>query len=86
MRLFVYLRDGRTVYLVVGRGVLSSLVRGEPWHEGRSVEVLRGIWNPTTGEYVWAGVRLRHLAKNSISVVEEADYGQGVLPPPGERS
>lgn len=45
-------------------------------HEGLSVRVVRGIWNPHTGEYHWTSVGLRHIAKASISVVEEAPHGQ----------
>lgn len=76
MRLLVYLRDGRTVYMLKGRGVLRKLVEGDPWHEHESVLVMRGIWNPTLGEYGWAGVPLRHIAKQSISVVEEVAPGE----------
>lgn len=75
MNLLVYLRDGRTVYLLEKRGRLAQLVGVEPWHEGPGVRVARGIWNPTTGLYVWASVSLRHIAKGSISVVEEAPHG-----------
>lgn len=75
MNLLVYLRDGRTVYLLEKRSRLMQLVTGEPWHEKESVRVVRGIWNPITGEYVWSSVGLRYLAKNSISVVEEAPRG-----------
>ena len=72
MRLLVFLRDGRTVYRVKGRGALARLVRAEPWHEEPGVFVDKGIWNPTTGEYIWTiQVKLRALAKNSISHVEE---------------
>lgn len=83
MRLLVYMRDGRTVYKIVGRGFLAKLVRGEPWDEDRKGGVVgRGIWNPATGEYVWMAVRLQWLSKNSISVVEEDTYG-GDAPEPG---
>ena len=75
MNLLVYLRDGRTVYLIEKRGRLRQLVGDEPWHEGPSVRVARGTWNPTTGEYVWRAVGIRHIAKGSISVVEEAPHG-----------
>lgn len=81
MRLLVYLKDGRTVYMLKGRGVFAKLIGLEPWHEERSVECQRGIWNPTTGEFHWQGVRLRHIAKSSISVVEEAAYGDEVPAP-----
>jgi hypothetical protein len=75
MRLLVYLRDGRTVLRIVGRGHLSALLGHEPAgdHHGHTVD--RGTWNPTTGEYVWRqGVRLRYLAKSSIAWVEEDRY------------
>ncbi len=75
MNLLVYLRDGRTVYLLEKRGRLRQLVGEEPWHEGPGVRVVRGIWNPNTGEYIWTSVSLRHIAKSSISVVEEAPHG-----------
>lgn len=76
MRLLVYLRDGRTVYMLTGRGTFRKLVGVDPWHEGPGVLVQRGIWNPTTGEYVWRGVQVRHISLNSVSVVEEAEYGE----------
>jgi hypothetical protein len=76
VRLLVYLRDGRTVYMIKGRAVLSQLVGAEPWGEHRGVNADRGTWNPTTGDYNWRTVRLRHLAKGSISHVEEARYGE----------
>lgn len=72
MKLLVYLRDGRTVYLIEKRGRLRQLVGDEPWHEGASTFAVKGIWNPTTGEYVWSRVQLRHISKSSISVVEDA--------------
>lgn len=72
MRLLVYMKDGRTVYLLERRRRLAELVGGEPHHEGDSVTAVRGIWNPHTGEYVWSSVPVRHLAKGSIAVVEEA--------------
>jgi hypothetical protein len=71
VKLLVYLRDGRTVYRLTGRGMLAKLVGREPWHEEKGCHVERGIWNPETGEYVWTPIRLRFVAKNSISVVEE---------------
>jgi hypothetical protein len=72
MNLLVYMRDGRTVYYVRGRGTLARLVGAEPWGEHKGVEVARGTWNPATGEYVWTrNVPLRFLAKGSIGVVEE---------------
>jgi len=71
MKIFVYLRDGRTVYLIEKRGRLKQLVNVEPWHEQESVPVVRGIWNPERGEYEWERARVRFIAKASISVVEE---------------
>lgn len=72
MKLLVYLRDGRTVYRITGRALLAKLVGADPWHEERGAMVERGIWNPTTSEYVWTrGIRIRFISKNSISVVEE---------------
>jgi hypothetical protein len=81
VKLLVYMKDGRTVYLLEKRGRLAQLVNGEPWHENESVRAARGIWNPHTGEYVWASVPLRHIAKGSIAVVEEARGLDDVLPP-----
>jgi hypothetical protein len=81
VRLLVYMRDGRTVYQLIGRGALAKLVNQEPWHEKPGVDVQRGIWNPITGLYAWARVRIRFIAKASISVVEEAAYGQEVPAP-----
>ncbi len=76
MKLLVFMKDGRTVYMIEKRGVLSELCRDEPWHEQPGATVVKGIWNPTTGEYLWQrNVRLRFLAKGSISHVEE-DHGQ----------
>jgi hypothetical protein len=72
MKLLLYMRDGRTVYRLTGRGNLMKLIREEPWHDQPGLTVERGIWNPETGEYVWrAGIRIRFIAKGSISVVEE---------------
>lgn len=73
MTLLVYIRDGRTVFRISGRGWLAELTRREPFNETtRTAEVDRGVWNPTTGEYVWmSGIKLRFLAKGSISHVEE---------------
>lgn len=76
MRLLVYLRDGRTVYLIVGRGKLRQLAGVEPWHEGPGILVQRGVWNPVTGLYHWSGVKVRHISKSSIGHVEEAEYGE----------
>lgn len=75
MKLLVYLRDGRTCYLIAKRGILRELVGDEPWHEKGSARVLRGTWNPTAGEYVWTVAYLRWIAKGTISVVEEARDG-----------
>jgi hypothetical protein len=72
VKLLVYLRDGRTCYVIEGRGKLAELVNQEPWHEGKSLKVVRGIWNPAKGEYAWNVVFLRSIAKGSIGVVEEA--------------
>jgi hypothetical protein len=72
VRLLVYMRDGRTVYRIKGRGNLADLLRHDPAGEERSQIVERGIWNPETGEYVWTpGIRLRFIAKGSVGVVEE---------------
>ena len=80
MKLRVYMRDGRTVYRVMGRGNLAKLVGDEPWNEKPGIEVVRGIWNPLVGEYVWLrGIRLRFIAKGSIGVVEE-DTGHARIP------
>ena len=86
MDLLVYLRDGRTVYLIEGRKRLAQLSNSEPWsQEQNSIRVARGIWNPTTGQFVWRAVRIRHVSKSSISVVEEAPFGiDSVVPPEGE--
>lgn len=77
MKLLVYMRDGRTVYRLTGRGNLAQLLSRDPAHEERGCIVDRGIWNPDTGEYAWtAGIRIRFIAKGSIGVVEEeARYG-----------
>ena len=76
MKLLVYMRDGRTVYRISGRGNFAKLVGQEPWHEEKSIEVGRGIWNPITGEYVWTPVRIRFIAKGSIGVVEQDMGGE----------
>jgi hypothetical protein len=56
MKLLVYMRDGRTVFAIAGRGTLARLVNVEPWSEEvKSVPVMRGTWNPTSGEYVEEG-------------------------------
>jgi hypothetical protein len=81
VRILVYLRDGRTVYLLEKRSTLNKLVNGgEPWHENESISVVRGIWNPEAREYVWKAIPLRYIAKASISVVEEA-RGIADVPP-----
>lgn len=77
MRLLVYMRDGRTVYFITGRSALAKLMTQDPAHEADGVVAARGIWNPTTGEYMWArGIRLRFLAKGSVSSVEEGGPGE----------
>ena len=81
MRLLVYMRDGRTVYFIAGRANLGSLLRAHPAHEDAGVMAVRGIWNPTTGEYVWSrGITLRFLAQSSVSVIEEGQPND-VRPP-----
>jgi hypothetical protein len=72
MKVLVYMRDGRTVYLIEKRGLLRALIGNDPAHEGKSVFSVRGTWNPHTGMYVWRPVPLRHLSPSSIAVVEEA--------------
>ena len=71
MKLLVYMKDGRTCYLLERRHRLAQLVRDEPYHEGESVTTVKGHWNPHTGEYVWQSVPVRWIAKGSIAVVEE---------------
>lgn len=76
MKLLIYMRDGRTVYRITGRANLAKLLQRDATDEDRSLLVARGIWNPATGEYVWTpAVRLRYIAKGSISVIEEDTYG-----------
>ena len=86
MKLLVYLTDGRTVFLLERRGRLSDIVNADPWHEGKTIRVAKGIWNPTTGEYVWSIVGIRYIRKASIAMVEEAPYGgdSAVPPPPAQ--
>lgn len=78
MKVLVYMKDGRTVYLLQRRAELSRLVTRQVEHEGddarssTSVPAVRGIWNPHTGEYVWTRIPLRYVAKGSIAAVEEA--------------
>lgn len=71
MRLLIYMRDGRTVYALKGRTQFRKLIEREPWHEDHGTEVDRGTWNPHTGEYIWRRIRVRFIAKGSISSVEE---------------
>ena len=75
MRLLVYIKDGRTCYRITGRGHLAALVRAEPWHENRAVTAEKGLWNSETGEYFWAPIQLRHIARGAISHVEEDRAG-----------
>lgn len=74
MRLLVYMKDGRTCYRIVGRGKLGSLIGRDGTDDNGSLFVEKGIWNPETGDYVWRGARLRHIASNSISHIEEDQY------------
>jgi hypothetical protein len=81
MRLLVYMRDGRTVYALSGRAVLGRLMRRDPAHEEESIAVVRGIWNPLTGEYLWTrGIRLRFIAQHSIAFVEEGTPNEAKTP------
>jgi hypothetical protein len=74
MRILVYLRDGRTVYLIDGRAKLARLASREPWSEGANdgIAAVRGIWNHETRDWDWQRVVLRYVAKSTISHVEEA--------------
>lgn len=76
MKLLVYMKDARTVFALRGRAELARLIsekRG-PAHEEEPLVVVRGIWNPLTGLYVWQpGIRLRFLARGSVAAVEEGD-------------
>ena len=75
MKLLVYLRDGRTVFALKGRGELARLISREPAHEERGAVADRGIWNPENGDYVWtSGIRTGFIAKGSISYVQEGSY------------
>jgi hypothetical protein len=75
VKILVYLKDGRTVYLLQKRGELARLVGVEPWGEHDSIQAVRGTWNPATGEYVWARAKLRFVNRTSISTVEEVPRG-----------
>lgn len=73
MPVAVYMRDGRTVFLIPKRSLLGRLLARQPDNEEPGVEVRRGIWNPAAGEYVWTdGIYLRYLAKGAIGWVEQA--------------
>lgn len=72
MKILVYMRDGRTCYLLRNRKQLRELIHTKPDGEHTSVPVVRGIWNPHAGEYSWLRVPLRHVPVSSIGVVEEA--------------
>lgn len=72
MKVLVYMRDGRTCYLLRNRKQLRELIGTTPAGEHPSTPAVRGIWNPIIGEYQWARVPLRHLPASSIGVVEEA--------------
>jgi hypothetical protein len=81
VKILVYIRDGRTVYVLRGRGELARLVGAEPWHEGKGTAVDRAIWNPTTGLYVWTrGIFVRFISRASIAVVEEGHPDGAVAP------
>lgn len=72
MKLLVYLKDGRTVYYIEGRGKLRALTMKNPGHEDESVTVVKGTWQSGTGEYEWhRNLRVRFIAPGSISHVEE---------------
>jgi hypothetical protein len=79
VKLLVYLRDGRTVYALIGRGQLRDLTsekRG-PGHEDEPVIVVRGTWHPGLRAFEWQpNVRVRWIARGSISHVEEGDPNQ----------
>lgn len=75
MKILVYMKDGRQVFLLERRGMLGELVQSQPEDKGRTIWAGRGIWNPFAGEYVWSNVGLRHIAKGSIALVEEAPRG-----------
>lgn len=79
MKLLVYMKDGRTVYALRGRGEFFKLIdekRG-PAHQEDPVIVVRGTWLPDACRYRWEpNVRLRYIARNSVSLVEEGDPNQ----------
>jgi hypothetical protein len=75
VKILVYMKDGRQVFFLERRGQLADLVQSQPEGDGRTIWCGRGIWNPITGEYVWSNVGLRHIAKGSIALVEEAPHG-----------
>lgn len=75
MKILVYMRDGRTCYLLRNRKQLRDLIGTKPDGEHPSVPAVRGIWNPHESEYVWQRVPLRHVPASSIGVVEEARDG-----------
>jgi hypothetical protein len=78
MRIRVYLRDGRTCYRLAKRGQLADLLTREPAEDSRrSQDCERAIYNPLTGELTFTPVRLRHIARASISVIEEDPTHQG---------
>lgn len=84
MRILVYMRDGRTVYYFQRRKDLGAVLSKPAEHEGDGVVVVRGVWNPATGEYAWSrSITIRHLDRRSISVVEEAAPND-VHPPKGD--
>ena len=79
MKIFVYLRDGRTVFLIEKRGLLGKLCAAEPWgDEDASVFAVRGIWDAAGLEYRWTQTRLRY--RHEIGFVEEARGLADVLP------
>lgn len=79
MRILVYLRDGRTCYVLRGRAELGRLLRSKPDHEDEPVVCVKGTWNPTTGTYNWVpGTRLRHIGQ--VSHVEEGHPNEAEAP------
>lgn len=75
MKILVYMKDGRQVFFLDRRGLLSELVKEPLDDERRTIWAGRGIWNPITGEYVWSNVGLRYISRGSIALVEEAPRG-----------